>query len=176
MLEHPLLYFTIQSVRSATSVTDSTAATDNTQVVQRLNSLVNWHFSDFRSHRWIRRSKDLVFSPGVLRAYPGASPPFVDVPVALGWEVVMEHGTEATQEVSVDELSCSFPTKVRIVQVIILVQLVQVGCELFGRRKFVHVDVGVLWSAFRVVFGVSTHDDGQDVSPEIQNHIIECHS
>lgn len=100
----------------------------------------------------------------MLSADARTSPPLVNVSVAFGWILVVKHGAQPTQEISVDEFAGSFPPEIRIVKFVVPVELVKVSGEFFRRSEIVHVNVRVLRRTFGVVFGMSAHNDRKDVS------------
>lgn len=94
-------------------------------------------------------------------------PPLVDVRVPLAGRPdrvpVVQHGTDATPEVRVDELPRALPLEVAVVQVVVLVQHMQVLGQLLGRRELVHVDVGLVGRHRSIVLGRRTHHNGQHI-------------
>jgi len=72
----------------------------------------------------------------------------------------MQHGTYPAPEIRIDELAGALPTKVRVVQVIVAVQPMQILGELLRRLEFVHVDVGTVRRAARVIRRMGAHHDG----------------
>lgn len=94
-------------------------------------------------------------------------PPLVDIRVPLAGRPdrvpVVQHGTDATPEVRVDELACALPLEVAVVQVVVLVQHMQVLGQLLGRRELVHVDVGLIGRHRSIVLRWRTHHNGQHI-------------
>lgn len=76
----------------------------------------------------------------------------------------MQHGTHAAPEVGVDELPCTLPPEVLVVEGVVLVQYLQVLGQFPGGGEVVHVDVGVGWGCPCVVFRASSHNDGDNVA------------
>ena len=76
----------------------------------------------------------------------------------------MQHSAQATEEVRVDEFSCTFPPKVRVVKVVIRVEAMQICSEFLGGLEFIHVDVRAVRRSAGVVFRPGPHHYGQDVA------------
>lgn len=107
-----------------------------------------------------------MLAPRAGRADTLASPPLVHVLVILGRTVVVvQHRADPAPEVRVDELAGALPAEVRVVQLVVAVQPVQVLGELLRRLELVHVDVGTIRRAARVIRGMGAHHDGQHVVP-----------
>ena len=48
-----------------------------------------------------------------------SAPPVINIPVKFVGEVIVQHSAQAAQKLVVDEFSCAFPPKVRVVKVVI---------------------------------------------------------
>lgn len=107
-----------------------------------------------------------MLAPRISRANPVASPPLVHVLIILGQTIVVQHGAHSTPEVRVDELAGALPAKVRVVQIVVAVQSMQVLGELLRRLELVHVDVGTIRRAAGVICRMGAHHDGQHVVSE----------
>lgn len=117
----------------------------------------------------VLRACEVVLPPRVGRAHALPSPPLVHVFVILGRTVVVQHRAHPAPEVRVDELAGPLPAEVRVVQLVVAVQPMQILGELLRRLELVHVDVGTVWRAVRVIRRMGAHHDRQDVVPESIN-------
>lgn len=105
--------------------------------------------------------------PPVQRTGAIGTPPILDIGVIMARNVgVVQHGTEATPELGVDELSHGLPPEVVVVEGVVLVEGVEVGGQFPRRGEVLHVYVGVGWSSGQVVLPPSSHHYGHNVSPE----------
>lgn len=76
----------------------------------------------------------------------------------------MQDGADAAPEVRVDELTGALPLEVRVVQLVVLVEYMQILGQLFGRGKLVDVYVGSTWSTHLVVLGSGAHYNWQHLA------------
>jgi hypothetical protein len=60
----------------------------------------------------------LHISPRSSCADARSATPVINIPVKLG-EVIVQHSAQAAEKVLVDEFSCTFPSKVRVVKVVV---------------------------------------------------------
>jgi len=63
----------------------------------------------------------------------------------------------------VDEFSCTFPPKVRVIKVVVGVQTVQICSKFFWGLEFFHVDVRAIWRNEGIFFRPGPHHYRQDV-------------
>lgn len=110
-------------------------------------------------------ARQVVFPPRAGRADALASPPLVHVLVGFRRPVVVQHRAHAAPEERVDELAGALPPEVRVVQLVVAVETVEVRGQLLRRLELVHVDVRAVRRATGVVRRVRAHHDRQDVVP-----------
>ena len=107
-------------------------------------------------------------APRVSRANTFSAPPLIDVLVMLARSLlVVQHGANSAPEVRVDEFTGAFPPEVRIVEIVIGVETMQILGQFTRRFKFVDVNVRTIRRAASVVCWVCSHHYGQYVVPEI---------
>ena len=92
-----------------------------------------------------------------------SAPPVINVPVKFAGEVIVQHSAQAAQKSVVDDLSCTFPTKVSVVKVVVRVQTVQICGKFLWRLEFIHVDVRAIWRNEGIFFRPGPHHYRQDV-------------
>jgi len=83
----------------------------------------------------------------------------------------VQHRAHSAPKVRIDELAGALPAEVRVVQLVVAVQPVQVLGELPRRLELVHVDVRPVRRAARVIGRMGAHHDGQDVVPANEERI-----
>lgn len=71
--------------------------------------------------------------------------------------------SERVPKESVDESAGAFPLEVRVVELVVLVELVEIVGEHFGRLVVVHVDVRVVRGLALIVVGVRAHHNWQHI-------------
>lgn len=69
----------------------------------------------------------------------------------------MQRRADPAPVVRVDELTGALPLEVRVVQLVVLVEYVQILGQLFGRGKLIDVYVGTTWRTHLIVLGPSAH-------------------
>jgi len=72
----------------------------------------------------------------------------------------MQHSAHPAPEIRIDKLAGALPAKVRVVQFVVLIQPVQILGELLRRFEFVHMDVGTIRCAARIIVRMGAHHDG----------------
>lgn len=77
--------------------------------------------------------------------------------------------TDSTPKVGVDELSSSFPLEVRIIELVVLIENMQVVGELLRGSEFIYVDVTSLRWTHLIIFGTSAHLRWSDKINEIES-------
>ena len=73
------------------------------------------------------------------------------------------HGAHAAPELRVDEVACTLPPEVVVVEGVVGVELAQIGGEFARRREVVDVDVRARWRHLAVVLWRRAHHHRYDV-------------
>ena len=94
-----------------------------------------------------------------------SSPPVSNVPVKFDGEVIVQHSAQSAVKLVGDEFSCTYPPKVRVIKVIVVVQTVQICSKFFWRFEIFHVDVRVIRRNEGIFFRPGPHHYRQDVVP-----------
>lgn len=95
--------------------------------------------------------------------HPGSPPPLVHILIMFIPRGSVQHRAQSTPKIRIDKLPRAFPPEVRIVQIVVFIQPVQIRCQ-FGRAgELVHVDVGALGGRPFVVLRSRSHHYGQHV-------------
>lgn len=81
----------------------------------------------------------------------------------------MQHRAHTTPIVCVDELTGALPLEVRVVQLVVLVEYVQIVGQFLVRRELIDMDVRTIGSRIHVILRPGAHDDRQYIAAECVN-------
>lgn len=119
--------------------------------------------SSLIAHRFFARQK---ISPRAVRADSSAAPPLVNILIPLAprhRHLVVQHRAHATPKKRIDELTGALPPKVRIIQLVVLVEHCQIFGQLLGRRKLIYVNVRSIWGCLHIILRPGAHHDRQNI-------------
>lgn len=78
----------------------------------------------------------------------------------------MQCRADAAPVIRVDKLTRALPLEVRVIQLVILIEYVQILRQLFGRSKLIHMYVRTTWRTHLVVLGSCAHHNGQHLATQ----------
>lgn len=111
----------------------------------------------------------LIVAPRAVGADACSTPPIVHVviPSLLRHRgLVVQHGAHAAPEKRIDEFAGTLPFEIRIVQLIVSIQHMQIFGQLLRWRKFIHMNIRSIRCTVFIVLRPGAHHNRQYVSAQ----------
>lgn len=149
------------------------------QYTHRLNRISFWLCNDTSAVQYLDDSPYSIVANNILarlevppwsrRADTDTTPPFINI-VIPRWLaqlfLVVQCRADAAPVIRVDKLTRALPLEVRVIQLVILIENVQILGQLFGRSELIHMYVRTTWRTHLVVLGSCAHYNGQHLTTQ----------